>query len=174
MASLTRWRWVWVNSRRWWWTGKPGVLQFMGSQTVGQDWATELNWTELERFLLLPVGGAVAYTCVSPPAWPLQVLQVTWVTAAGVTGTWVTSTTSRASCVSRVWGPQTQSWWMRRQVAGVPDAQLPWPRRFSGQETGVLYKLPDQCWQAPWGCRLRPQPVQGHRHHLHCLRLRFL
>ena len=116
----------------------------------------------------------MAYTCVSPPAWPLRVLQVTWVTAAGVTGTWVTSTTSRASCVSRVWGPQTQSWWMRRQVAGVPDAQLPWPRRFSGQETGVLSKLPDQCWQAPWGCRLRPQPVQGHRHHLHCLRLRFL
>ena len=47
MASLTRWTWVWVNSRSWWWTGKPGVLQFMGSQRVGHDWATELNWTEL-------------------------------------------------------------------------------------------------------------------------------
>ena len=47
MASLTRWTWVWVNSRSWWWTGRPGVLQFMGSQTVGHDWATELNWTEL-------------------------------------------------------------------------------------------------------------------------------
>ena len=46
MASLTRWTWVWVNSRSWWWTGRPGVLQFMGSQRVGQDWATELNWTE--------------------------------------------------------------------------------------------------------------------------------
>ena len=41
------WRtWVWVNSRSWWWTGRPGVLQFMGSQRVGHDWATELNWTE--------------------------------------------------------------------------------------------------------------------------------
>ena len=38
--------WVWVNSGRWWWTGRPGVLQFMGSQRVEHDWATELNWTE--------------------------------------------------------------------------------------------------------------------------------
>ena len=36
---------VWVNSGSWWWTGRPGVLQFMGSQRVGHDWATELNWT---------------------------------------------------------------------------------------------------------------------------------
>ena len=47
MASLTRWTWVWVNSGGWWWTGRPGVLRFMGSQRVGHDWATELNWTEL-------------------------------------------------------------------------------------------------------------------------------
>ena len=47
MASLTRWTWVWVNSGSWWWTGKPGVLWFMGSQRVGHNWATELNWTQL-------------------------------------------------------------------------------------------------------------------------------
>ena len=47
MASLTQWTWVWVNSGSWWWTGKPGVLQSMGSQRVGHDWAAELsNWTE--------------------------------------------------------------------------------------------------------------------------------
>ena len=46
MASLTWWTWVWVNSRSWWWTGRPGVLWFMGLQRVGYDWATELNWTE--------------------------------------------------------------------------------------------------------------------------------
>ena len=45
MASLTRWTWVWVNSGSWWWTGRPSVLRFMGSQRVGHDWATELNWT---------------------------------------------------------------------------------------------------------------------------------
>ena len=46
MASLTRWAWVWVNSGSWWWTGRPGVLRFMGSQIVGHDWVIELNWTE--------------------------------------------------------------------------------------------------------------------------------
>ena len=46
MASLTRWTWVWVNSGSWWCTGRPGVLRFMGSQRVGHDWATELNWIE--------------------------------------------------------------------------------------------------------------------------------
>ena len=44
MASPTRWTWFWVNSGSWWWTGRPGVLQFMGLQKVGHDWATELNW----------------------------------------------------------------------------------------------------------------------------------
>ena len=47
MASPTQWTWVWVDSGSWWWTGRPGVLRFMGSQRVGHDWATELNWTEL-------------------------------------------------------------------------------------------------------------------------------
>ena len=44
MASPTQWTWVWVNSRSWWWTGKPGVLQSMGSQRVRPDWVTELSW----------------------------------------------------------------------------------------------------------------------------------
>ena len=46
MASLTQWTWVWVRSRSWWWTGRPGLLQFLGSQRVGHDCATELNWTD--------------------------------------------------------------------------------------------------------------------------------
>ena len=43
MASPTRWTWVWASSRSWWWTGKPGVLQSMGSQRVRHAWATQLN-----------------------------------------------------------------------------------------------------------------------------------
>ena len=46
MASPTRWTWVWVNSGSWWWTGRPGVLQFIGLQRDGHDWVTKLNWTE--------------------------------------------------------------------------------------------------------------------------------
>ena len=45
MASLTRWTWVWVNFGSWWWTERPGMLRFMGSQRVGHDWATDLIWS---------------------------------------------------------------------------------------------------------------------------------
>ena len=50
MASLTWWTWVWVNSGRWWCTGKPGMLQSMGSQsrTWLSDW-TELNWEDFKQ-----------------------------------------------------------------------------------------------------------------------------
>ena len=44
MASQTRWTWVWVNSGSWWWTGRPGMLQFMGSQRVRRNRASEMNW----------------------------------------------------------------------------------------------------------------------------------
>ena len=47
MALPTLWTWVWVNSGSWWWTRRPGVLWFMGLQRVGNDWDSELNWTEL-------------------------------------------------------------------------------------------------------------------------------
>ena len=45
MVSLTQWTWVWANSGRYWRIGKPGMLQFMGSQKVGHDWATE--WQQI-------------------------------------------------------------------------------------------------------------------------------
>ena len=47
MASLTQCTWVWVNSRSWWWTGRPGVLQSMGSQKVGHDWVTSLIFSSI-------------------------------------------------------------------------------------------------------------------------------
>ena len=52
-----KWTWVWVNSRSWWWTGRPGMLQSMGSQRVEHNWATELNWG---RYL----NGFVCETCL--------------------------------------------------------------------------------------------------------------
>ena len=47
MASLTQWKWVWVDLRSWCWTGRPGTLWFMGSQRVGHNWVTELNWSHM-------------------------------------------------------------------------------------------------------------------------------
>ena len=63
MASPTQWTWVWVNCRSWWWTGRPGVLWFMGSQRVGQDWATELNWfmSIKSRLFLINMNNSYAY-----------------------------------------------------------------------------------------------------------------
>ena len=58
MASPTWGTWVWASSGSWWWTGKPGVLQSMGSQRVGHDWVTELNWTEL----IIQVGLGLKWT----------------------------------------------------------------------------------------------------------------
>ena len=49
MASPTRWTWVWASSGSWWWTGRPGMLWFMGSQRVRHDWTTELNWKWLQE-----------------------------------------------------------------------------------------------------------------------------
>ena len=47
IASPTQWTWARVSSGSWWWTGRPGVLWTMGSQRVGYNWVTELNWTSL-------------------------------------------------------------------------------------------------------------------------------
>ena len=52
MASLTQWTWVWVNSGSWWWAGKSGMLPSLGSQRVGQDWATELNWSDFRNSII--------------------------------------------------------------------------------------------------------------------------
>ena len=54
-ASPTQWTWIWVNSGRWWWTGRLGVLQSTGSQRLGHNWATALNWTELATDILFAV-----------------------------------------------------------------------------------------------------------------------
>ena len=51
MASLTQWIWVWASSRSCWWTGKPGVLQSMGSQSVRHDWVTDQQQQETNTML---------------------------------------------------------------------------------------------------------------------------
>ena len=56
MASLSWWTWAWASSKSWWWTGKPGMLQSMGSQRVGHYWVTELIfWINCSYFTFLPI-----------------------------------------------------------------------------------------------------------------------
>ena len=67
MASPTRWTWVWVNSGSWWWTGRPGVLQFMG---VPKSWTRLSDWTELtvSTLTLLFVDTHLAFIFLPPQA----------------------------------------------------------------------------------------------------------
>ena len=51
MPSPTQWTWVWMDSGSVWWTGRPGVLWFMGLQRVGHDWVTEVNWKVLQSLI---------------------------------------------------------------------------------------------------------------------------
>ena len=76
-ASPTQWTWVWASSGSWWWTGKPGVLQTIGSQN---DWATELNWNFpglSEKWMW------VYHMTTPPPSPPRHILQQCKVAEAG-------------------------------------------------------------------------------------------
>ena len=71
MASPTQWRWFWVNSESWWWTGRPGVLQSIGLWWVERDWESELNWITLQYcygFCHSLTWISHRYICV-PPSW---------------------------------------------------------------------------------------------------------
>ena len=88
MPSPTQQTWVRVNSGSWWWTGKPGVLQSMGSQRVEHDWATELNWAESKNWIfflkylniwLLSVcdtSSLVFFFFLIKRHWPLKILNI--------------------------------------------------------------------------------------------------
>ena len=77
MVTLTRWTRVWVNSWSWWWTGRSGVLRFMGSQRVGHDWVTEL--TELADWNINMGASLVTQLVKTLPAIP-----ETWVLIPGL------------------------------------------------------------------------------------------
>ena len=78
MALLTCWMRVWVNSGSWWWTGKPGVLQFMGSQGVRHDWATELNCDSSAHYSVSSSvhQGVIIFVAGTMKSWPILLLLV--------------------------------------------------------------------------------------------------
>ena len=90
-ASPTQWTWVWMDSKSWWWTGRPGMLRFMGLQRVGQDWATELNWvfTAVCRLPAVDVSGATFWL-------GCMVLSLWWPLLLGSMG-------SRAQRIQQLW-----------------------------------------------------------------------
>ena len=63
-ASPTQWTWVWASSEGRWWTGKPGVLQSMGSQRVGHDWVTEQQQQQPYFLFIVLIKPRNQCTCV--------------------------------------------------------------------------------------------------------------
>ena len=108
MASPTRWAWVWVNSGSWWWTGRPGVLRFMGSQRVGHNWATELTKYCLSKSLEQSASEHVLSTSSAP----------------GILGTHLNSHMQRYYCPRF----KTRKWWLR---VSCPEP----PQRSAGART---------------------------------------
>ena len=84
MASPTQWTLVWVNSGSWWWTGKPGVLQSMGSQRVRHNWVTELNWCSY-LFFLEDVLKFFPFNIFLPENIPSQAFEQNWFTRQMIT-----------------------------------------------------------------------------------------
>ena len=79
MASPTQWTWIWVDSGNWWWTGRPGMLRFMGSQRGGHNWATELNWKYQLNFKRM--GGGSHFLVIQDPENILHISlfqEITW------------------------------------------------------------------------------------------------
>ena len=78
MALSTQWTWVWANSRRWWRTGKPGMLQWMGSQRVRHDWANEQqSESAKEKWKIwspagYPFRGLIPWTALSHESYSIQ------------------------------------------------------------------------------------------------------
>ena len=72
MALLTRWTWVWVNSGSWWWTGRPGVLRFMGSQRVRHDWVTELKEESEKPDLKLNIQKTKIMASIPTTSWQID------------------------------------------------------------------------------------------------------
>ena len=84
MVSPTQKTWVWVSSGSWWWTGKPGVLQSMGSQRVGHNRVTELNWgPDSKDFNIRELGWCLSCVCWQKPPPSMhphwELLESSWI-----------------------------------------------------------------------------------------------
>ena len=102
-----------MNSGSWWWTGRPGVLRFMGSQRVGHDWATELNWTKRryctlgqEKALCIPTAMKLGDGERIELAKPLRMETVGWL--------W-TNVEMQTKLPHGIWRPNWEFWFPIKQ-----------------------------------------------------------
>ena len=147
VASLTRWTWVWVNSGSWWWTGRPGVLWFLGSQRVGHYWVMIWSSWLLKVSTYSATAAKSLQSCptlcdpidVSPPGSPipgiLQARTLEWV-AISFSNAWKwKSEKVKVKSLSCVWllatpwtaayqAPPSMGFSRQEYWSGVPLASL--------------------------------------------------
>ena len=174
MASPTQWIWVWVDSGSLWWTGKPGLLRYMGSQRVGHDWVTELNWTED------PKGGALSDADASiaiPTTQPVMKVKVAQLcltlcdpmdyTVHGIFQArileWVAFPFSRGSSQPRDWTQVSliaggfSTYWATREAQKYCREALSIPPGTASILSFLLHSYcPCLSWKPCWGCCSSP------------------
>ena len=148
MASLTRWTWVSVNSGSWWWTGRPGVLWFMGSQRVRHDWATDLIWSDESCRHLLRAGRFLEVTWQSPS----DCKEIQPVHPKGDQSWVFIGRTDRKAETPVLWPPHEKSWligkdpdagrdWGQEEKRTTEDELAGWHHRLDGCEFEWLWEL---------------------------------
>ena len=80
LNGITRWTWVWASTGSCWWRGKPGLLQSMGSQRVGHDWVTEVNWTDVTLNKPLYIYVFSVINLEGPTQWSIVVTFLSYIT----------------------------------------------------------------------------------------------
>ena len=104
MTSPPKWTWVWANSGSWWWTGRPGMLRFMGSQRVGHDRETELNWkpprVPVPNLLMLLYSSPVTSHPFPVPSVPIFLLPIALSTDYWLCPAWLKSSLTSHVCSS--------------------------------------------------------------------------
>ena len=130
MASLTQWTWVWVDSGSWWWTEKPGVLQFMGSQRVGHNWTTELKaWKQPrcsstdEWIKLCYIYTMEYYSAIKRNAF--ESILMRWMNLRPIIG-WSKSEREKQMLYvnAYIWNPERQCWWACVQgISGATNTE---------------------------------------------------
>ena len=155
MASPPQWTWVWRNSGSWWSTGRPGVLQSMGSQRVGNDWATEVNWNygggnEENGDLLQKAPCKHCYTQSSQP-WSRPLLTCTstgdtqtqfCLRLCGISGSW---------CAQGLFELSESLWQVWGLILNVNLPCLPsfWGFSFASLDVGYLLRSMSSCMLSP-------------------------
>ena len=137
--------WVWVNSGCWWWTGRPGMLWFMGSQRIRHDWVTDLNWTELRECseqYLRDVLKDIEFDQLS--------LESLWIEKM--------SMGKKKSVLCNLWKMPVQVW-CRIQDAWCWCAGMT-QRDGTGREVGGKFKMGNKCTSVADSCWCMAKPIQ--------------